>query len=128
MDEAAARDPALLELDRLLSGPEPDEGAWYAAVRRLLERVPGERRSVRAPGMRTDAARWARGRRPIMSALDRGGTFLDVGCANGLLMESVRAWGAEAGREIEPYGLDFSAGLVDLAPAPATVDRPHLSR
>ncbi len=116
MDEAAARDPALLELDRLLSGPEPDEGAWYAAVRRLLESAYLASDDPRGQsGMRADAARWACGRRPIMPALDRGGTFLDVGCANGLLMESVRAWGAEAGYHIEPYGLDFSAGLVDLA-------------
>jgi SAM-dependent methyltransferase len=47
-----------------------------------------------------------------VEALDRDGTFLDVGCANGLLMESVAEW---APVEIEPYGVDFSAGLVELA-------------
>ncbi len=65
--------------------------------------------------MRADAARWEWGRRPIVTALDRDGTFLDVGCANGLLMASIRAWATAAGHAIEPYGLDFSPRLADLA-------------
>ena len=36
-----------------------------------------------------------RARRPIVSAIDRDGTFLDVGCANGLLMESLATWAGE---------------------------------
>ena len=56
--------------------------------------------------------RWEAARRPIVEALDGNGTFLDVGCANGLLMESVAEW---APFEIEPYGVDFSAGLVQIA-------------
>jgi hypothetical protein len=41
----------------------------------------------------------------------RDGTFLDVGCANGLLMESLVVWAGEAGRTIEPYGLDLIPSL-----------------
>jgi SAM-dependent methyltransferase len=63
-------------------------------------------------GFHGSAERWEAARRPIVEALDRDGTFLDVGCANGLLMESVAEW---APVEIEPYGVDFSAGLVELA-------------
>lgn len=66
-------------------------------------------------GKAGDLEGWEQGRRPIMAAIDRDGTFLDVGCANGFLMESVRAWGAEAGHRIEPYGLDISAELARLA-------------
>ena len=56
-----------------------------------------------------------------------GGTFLDVGCANGLLMESVAAWCAERGLAVEPYGVDISPALAELAlPATAPVGRPHL--
>jgi hypothetical protein len=36
-------------------------------------------------GFGGDEARWERARRPIISAIDCDGTFLDVGCANGLL-------------------------------------------
>jgi SAM-dependent methyltransferase len=66
-------------------------------------------------GFRGDDARWARGRRVIVEAIDRDGSFLDVGCANGLLMESVVTWCAERGVPVEPYGVDLSPGLVDLA-------------
>ena len=66
-------------------------------------------------GFRGDAGRWERARRPIASAVDRDGTFLDVGCANGLLMESLVAWCGEDGRNVEPYGLDLIPSLADLA-------------
>ena len=65
-----------------------------------------------ASGHGGDAASWEAVRRPIMQGLDRDGTFLDVGCANGLLMESVAAWSEH---RIEPYGLDFAPRLVELA-------------
>jgi Methyltransferase domain len=63
-------------------------------------------------GFHGSAERWEAARRPIVEALDRDGTFLDIGCANGLLMESVVEW---APVEIEPYGLDFAPALVELA-------------
>jgi SAM-dependent methyltransferase/predicted pyridoxine 5'-phosphate oxidase superfamily flavin-nucleotide-binding protein len=56
-----------------------------------------------------DAASWEAVRRPIVEAIDGPGTFLDVGCANGLLLESLVAWSEH---ELEPYGVDFAARLV----------------
>jgi hypothetical protein len=50
-----------------------------------------------------------------VSSVDRDGTFLDVGCANGLLMESVAAWAAGDGFRVEPYGLDLIEPLAALA-------------
>ena len=58
---------------------------------------------------------WERFRRPVAAPVDRDGSFLDIGCANGLLMESVVAWAREDGYHVEPYGLDISAKLVELA-------------
>ena len=58
------------------------------------------------------AREWEAGRRPIADAVHRDGTFLDVGCANGLLMESIVEWAAFA---VEPYGLDFAPRLVARA-------------
>ncbi len=43
------------------------------------------------------------------------GTFLDVGCANGLLMESIVTWCAERGLRVEPSGIDLAPALVELA-------------
>jgi hypothetical protein len=46
----------------------------------------------------------------LVAAVEPGETFLDVGCANGLLMESMSAWGA-----VEPYGLELSPELAAVA-------------
>jgi hypothetical protein len=76
-------------------------------------------------GFGRDEHDWRRFRRPIADAINKNGRFLDIGCANGLLMESVEAWAREDGRILEPYGLDISARLADLARSrlPAWRDR-----
>ena len=66
----------------------------------------------RQSGFGGDEERWEAARRPIVQAIDRPGSFLDVGCANGYLLESLVCWSPHP---IEPYGLDFSARLVELA-------------
>ncbi len=66
-------------------------------------------------GFGRDARDWERFRCPVVEPIDRDGTFLDIGCANGLLMESVVAWARERGYRIEPSGLDISERLAELA-------------
>lgn len=66
-------------------------------------------------GFEGGADRWRRERGVIATAIHRDGSFLDVGSANGLLMESVREWALACGRRLEPYGLDSSERLVLLA-------------
>ncbi len=55
-----------------------------------------------------DMAHWEARRRVIAGAFDHDGRWLDVGCANGLLMETLTQWVAEKGHRIEPYGLELS--------------------
>src|SRR5262245_52977051 len=62
-----------------------------------------------------DASRWEALRRPCVAAVDRSGSFLDIGCANGLFLESAVSWVKQSGHLIEPYGVDHSEGLVALA-------------
>ena len=62
-----------------------------------------------------DENRWCYSRRMIIEAIHKNGTFLDVGCANGYLIESLHRWLAGSGLEVEFYGLDISEGLVELA-------------
>jgi SAM-dependent methyltransferase len=66
-------------------------------------------------GFSGDEARWEMARRVIADCIVRDGDFLDIGCASGLLMESVASWTAERGLSVEPYGLDASAKLAALA-------------
>ncbi|TML19388.1 MAG: SAM-dependent methyltransferase [Actinobacteria bacterium] len=63
-------------------------------------------------GFRGDEARWESARRPIVEAIDCDGSFLDIGCANGYLLESIVRWSRH---RLEPYGLDFAPELVELA-------------
>lgn len=58
---------------------------------------------------------WEASRGLVMEAVDRPGTFLDVGCANGLLMASVERWSRDRGLVVEPYGVDISPRLAELA-------------
>jgi hypothetical protein len=95
-----------------------DDATWSRDTVRLLEE-----HYLRAPtpegqsGKHGDAGDWRLARRLVVRAVHRDGTFLDLGCANGLLMESVHRWAAEDGRHLEPYGLDASTRLVALARA-----------
>ena len=66
-------------------------------------------------GRSSGAARWEQTRRCLVQAIHRSGDFLDIGCANGLLLETLIAWAAEAGFTLQPHGLDFVPELVELA-------------
>ncbi|HEY7200019.1 MAG TPA: class I SAM-dependent methyltransferase [Candidatus Dormibacteraeota bacterium] len=91
--------------------------AWFRDVRILLEpHYLAADDPYAQSGKSGGAASWELARAFVVDALHRDGTFLDLGCANGMLMESVVVWARERrGLAIEPYGLDISPGLADLA-------------
>jgi SAM-dependent methyltransferase len=60
---------------------------------------------------------WEALRRPIANCIECSGTFLDISCANGYLLESLLRWTQERGIQITPYGLDFSEKIIALAQA-----------
>jgi len=61
--------------------------------------------------------RWRAEREPILNAIEADGDLLDIGCANGYLLECLVAWARDRGLTLVPYGLDRGAGLIDLARA-----------
>ena len=67
----------------------------------------------RQSGKSGTAEDWERSRSHVADAIDRDGSFLDVGCANGYLLECLDRW---TSFEIEPYGLEISPDLAALAP------------
>lgn len=105
-------------IDAALEGGEIDEAGWYRAVGDLIVPAYLAGDSPRAQsGHSGDAARWEAARRPILDAVARDGTFLDIGCANGHLMECVHVWARQDGIALEPWGLDISPELAALARA-----------
>jgi hypothetical protein len=90
----------------------PEFLAW---VRELEAAYCAHSDPMRQSGFSGGAARWRDEREPILHAVDADGDLLDVGCANGHLLECLVAWGAERGRRLTPHGLDIGARLVRLA-------------
>ena len=93
-----------------------DEEEFFRIEQSLLERkyLAGTNPRQQS-GFGRDDHDWERFRRPVARAVYRDGSFLDIGCANGLLMESVATWCQQDGRHVEPYGLDISGKLAELA-------------
>jgi SAM-dependent methyltransferase len=90
-----------------------DDGQWFRGMAEIFEALYLNGDNPRAQsGFGGDEARWEAGRRPITRAIDRDGTFLDVGCASGYLMESIVRWSPH---RIEPYGLELAPAIADLA-------------
>lgn len=90
--------------------------AWFERAREVLEGAYlAQREPWRQSGMSGPRERWVRLRKPVADCIHRSGSFLDIGCANGYLLESCLAWTAERSLTIQPYGLDLSAKLVALA-------------
>ncbi len=60
-------------------------------------------------------ARWRAERGVLLEAVEEGGDFLDLGCANGHLLACLVTWAGERGLALTPYGVDQGAGLIALA-------------
>jgi SAM-dependent methyltransferase len=100
-------------LDAARARGEIDDAQWFAEMGAIFEAAYLADDNPRAQsGFGGDEARWEAARRPIAETIDRGGTFLDIGCASGHLLESLVRW---TPHRIEPYGLDLAPALVELA-------------
>jgi SAM-dependent methyltransferase len=70
---------------------------------------------IKQSGFHGGPERWRAEREPILDAVEGDGDFLDVGCANGYLLECLVQWARERGRRLTPYGVDIGSRLIDLA-------------
>ena len=98
-------------IDAAYARGELDEAGWHEAMAALV--VPAYLAAETAPGgsgSSRDEAGWEYARSLLADATEPGQTFLDVGCANGHLMEGMAAWAG-----VEPYGLEISPELAELA-------------
>ena len=103
-------------LDAVLAAGAIDEAAWYERNEEARADAYLASDDPRAQsGNGGDEVDWRWSRELILDALPAGGSLLDVGCANGYLMESAHRWGAERGVAVEPHGLDLSWRLAALA-------------
>lgn len=69
----------------------------------------------RQSGSGGGAKRWRGKRGVILQAIDSDGDFLDIGCANGYLLECLCMWAREKNVILNPFGVDLGKRLIQLA-------------
>ena len=90
--------------------------AWFDIQRQEIEASYLESDSpYRHSGWGSTPQRWRLGRELILEAVTNSGSFLDIGCANGLLLECLSQWAREREIHLTPYGIDISPKLIELA-------------
>ena len=96
---------------------EEERAAWFASLHAEVRAsyLSDPANPFRQSGRSSGAQRWEQTRRCIADAVPRGGDVMDVGCANGLLLQSLVAWCGERGLAVVPHGIDFVSELVELA-------------
>lgn len=100
-------------IDARLERGEINEAGWHRAMAEII--VPAYLAAEtpwEGSGKSGTAEDWEHARSHLADAIDRDGSFLDVGCANGFLLESMPSWTSHT---LDRYGLDIAPELVDLA-------------
>src|SRR5262245_59123546 len=89
--------------------------AFLERLRALERSYLRETDPVRQSGFGGGHERWRVERELFLDALIEDGDLLDVGCANGFLLECLVAWAQERHLRLTPYGVDFGEALIDCA-------------
>ena len=99
----------------MMASRRPLPQSFLDELSRLERAYLAEDDPIRQSGFSGGPTRWKAERSPLLQAIEADGEFIDIGCANGYLLECLVAWGNEAGIRLVPYGLDQGAALIDLA-------------
>ncbi len=100
---------------------------WFTFVKKLLETTYiAALTQWQQSGKNGTFEDWISLRLPNLAPVDYSGTYLDVGCANGYLLECLLSWATLKGIEIVPHGLDYSADLIALAQKRLSFHRSNL--
>ena len=94
---------------------EASRNAYFAATHSATESyyLADPDNPFQQSGRGCGPERWDETRRVFADLVDRPGSYLDVGCANGLLLESLARWVTD--HQLDLFGVDFVPGLVALA-------------
>ncbi len=89
---------------------------WFSALKQELESAYIQHDEPwKQSGFSGPEDRWTAVRKPIADCIDKSGSFLDIGCANGYLLECIMKWAGERGITVTPFGIDLSEKLIKLA-------------
>jgi len=88
---------------------------FLARVRSLEDAYLASGDPIEQSGFHGGAVRWRAEREPILEAVEGDGSFLDIGCANGYLLECLVRWAQDRRIELEPFGVDIGPRLIAAA-------------
>jgi trans-aconitate methyltransferase len=88
---------------------------FRARVRSLEEAYLASNDPIEQSGFHGGPVRWRAEREPILRAIERDGTMLDIGCANGYLLECLVRWALERQIELKPFGVDIGPRIIAAA-------------
>ena len=95
--------------------PEAALQGWFDEVRGILETAyMAASEPWKGSGKSGPFEEWMRLRLPNVGPVNAPGSYLDIGCANGYLLECLLAWAKLKGVALVPYGLDYSTEMVKL--------------
>jgi len=95
---------------------ETQQQQWFSSLQKELEEAYLQHKEPwKQSGFSGPEERWVQCRKPIADCIEKSGSFLDIGCANGYLLECIVRWTAARNISLTPYGLDLSEKLVELA-------------
>ena len=103
-------------IDAALDNNEISKNEWYELNNIYFTNLYLSKDNPRGQsGHGGDEYHYAFAQMPVLEAIYKNGTFCDVGCANGHLMEMVHKWAAALGFDLQMFGVDISEGLIELA-------------
>lgn len=95
--------------------PQDELQDWFDEVKGILETAyMAATEPWKGSGKSGPFEEWTRLRLPNVGPVNEDGSYLDIGCANGYLLECLLAWTKLKGVEMVPYGLDYSIEMVKL--------------
>lgn len=104
------------KVKNVVSDDQPSLAEWFAEQRQATEAsYLATHDPYRQSGWSSTPERWRFGREVILDGVLNGGDFLDIGCANGLLLESLIEWAAQRDITLTPHGIDIVPALIELA-------------
>lgn len=92
--------------------PLPD--SFLTDLQQLQEAYLSHTDPIKQSGFFGGETRWRTEREIILQAVEADGDFLDIGCANGYLLQCLVEWAQERGITLNPFGVDQGAGLITL--------------
>ena len=88
---------------------------WFTSLKDELETAYiRSREPWKQSGYLGSEEQWIAARKPVADCIEKSGSFLDIGCANGYLLEFAVKWTSERNLKIIPYGIDISEKLIGL--------------